>query len=371
MFTAFYILLPTLPVFLTKELNIEEGKTGIILAVYTLAALLIRPFSGFLIDRFGRKLFYIPSLLLFSIIFILYPVTGIFAWVLVVRFIHGLAWGVATTTASTLIVDIVPAHRRGEGLGLYGLAMTIPMAVGPLTGLQLTLKSDYTMMFLGAGILAFAGFLLTLLIRYPSITLSVSKTFSWRNLLESSALPVTFNLLLINISYGGLVSFISLYALKTGIGFTGMFFLIFAGGIALARVFVGRIFDRQGPKAVAIAGVLFLILGFTLLGLVIHTVMFLIAGFLLGLGNGIVFPTFQAMVNNLVQPHRRGAANSTLFSGLDLGIGLGMLITGLLAQSIGIPNTYLIYGVLNVLALIYFVLISLTHYQQKHHFGKV
>jgi len=224
MFTAFYIMLPTLPVFLTRELKIDEGQTGLILAVYTLAALLIRPFTGFLIDRYGRKMFYLPSLLLFAVIFAGYPLAGVFALMLVVRFAHGLVWGVATTTGSTLIVDIVPATRRGEGIGLYGLAMTIPMALGPFTGLQLTHGNNYTRMFLFAGALAFAGFLLTLPIKYPVLHHSAKVKFSFRSLLESSSLPVTFNLLLVNISYGGLVSFISLYALKTGIGNSGFFF---------------------------------------------------------------------------------------------------------------------------------------------------
>ena len=365
MFTAFYILLPTLPVYLTNELKIDEGQTGLILAVYTLAALLIRPFTGFMIDRHGRKFFYISALLLFSVLFGTYPLAGAFALILVVRFAHGLVWGVATTTGSTLIVDIVPPARRGEGIGLYGLAMTIPMALGPFTGLQITQNNNYTFMFLFAGALAFAGFLLTLLIKYPPVPHVGSISFSWRNLLESSSLPVTFNLLLINISYGGLVSFISLYALKTGLGNTGLFFLIFAAGITLARLFMGKIFDRHGPKALSVTGILLLVSGHVILGLLINITGFMIAGFLLGLGSGVVFPTFQAMVNNLVPPQRRGAANSTLFSGLDLGIGLGMLITGFLAHSIGLPLTYLIFGALNVVALVYFLFISLTHYQRK------
>ena len=91
----------------------------------------------------------------------------------------------------------------------------------------------------------------------------------------------------------------------------------------------------------------------------------MISAFLLGLGSGIVFPVFQSMVNNLVPAHRRGAANSTLFSGLDLGIGLGMLITGFLAFTIGLPHTYLIYAALNMVALLYFLGISLPHYQRK------
>jgi MFS family permease len=365
MFTAFYILLPTLPVFLTRELKIDEGQTGLILAVYTLAALLIRPFTGFMIDRHGRKLFYIIALLLFALIFATYPLAGAFALMLLVRFAHGLVWGVATTTGSTLIVDIIPATRRGEGIGLYGLAMTIPMAIGPFTGLQLSHGDNYTLMFLSAGALAFAGFVMTLFINYPLVPLAGHLPFSWRNLLESSSLPVTFNLLLINISYGGLVSFISLYSIKTGIGYTGLFFIVFAAGITLARLYMGKIFDSRGPKALSVTGILLLVVGHIILGLIINTSGFMIAGFLLGLGSGIVFPTFQAMVNNLVPPQRRGAANSTLFSGLDLGIGLGMLITGFLAHSIGLPHTYLIYGALNLAALLYFLFISFRHYHKK------
>ncbi len=364
MFTAFYILLPTLPVFLNRKLNIAEGETGLILAVYTLAALLIRPFSGYMIDRYGRKLFFIPSLLLFALMFAAYPFTGAFMLMLMVRFTHGLIWGVATTTGSTLIVDIVPPERRGEGIGLYGLAMTIPMALGPFAGLHLTQNNNYTLMFICAGALAFAGFLLTLPIRYPVVPHAVKPAFSWSNLLESTALPVTFNLLLINISYGGLVSFISLYSLKTGIGYTGIFFIVFAGGITIARIYMGKIFDRHGPQALSIAGILLLATGHMLLGLMVNARGFLIAAFILGLGTGIVFPVFQAMVNNLAPAGRRGAANSTLFSGLDLGIGLGMLLTGYLAHSIGLPTTYLMFSGLNLFALFYFLFISLTHYHR-------
>jgi len=366
MFTAFYLLLPTLPVFLTRELKINEGQTGIILSVYTLAALIIRPFTGYLIDRYGRKFFYIPAILLFAAIFIVYPLAALFVWMLAVRFIHGLVWGVATTTGSTLIVDIIPAHRRGEGIGLYGLAMTIPMALGPFIGIELTRNNSYTPMFWIAGALAFIGFLFTLPIKYPALPPSSSKRFSWRNLFESSSLPVTFNLLLINISYGGLVSFVSLYAIKTGLGMTGVFFIVFASGITLARIYMGKIFDRNGPAVLSVVGILLLTVGYLLLGIAINKFAFMIAGFALGLGSGIVFPVFQAMVNNLVIPQRRGAANSTLFSGLDLGIGLGMLITGLLAHSLGLPKTYLMFSGLNIAALIYFIFISLRHYQAKY-----
>ena len=159
------------------------------------------------------------------------------------------------------------------------------------------------------------------------------------------------------------MSFVSLYAIKTGLGLTGVFFIVFASGITLARIYMGKIFDRHGPAVLSVVGILLLTVGYLLLGIAINKLAFMIAGFSLGLGSGIVFPTFQAMVNNLVAPQRRGAANSTLFSGLDLGIGLGMLFTGMLAHSLGLPKTYLMFSGLNIAALIYFVFISLRHYQ--------
>jgi MFS family permease len=366
MFTAFYILLPTLPVFLTSVLMINEGRTGIILSAFTIAALLIRPFTGFLIDRFGRKPFYIPAILFFALTFLCYPLAGTLTLMIMVRLMHGLVWGVATTTGSTLIVDIVPAERRGEGIGLYGLAMTIPMALGPMAGIQLSENNNFLIMFVCAAIMAFAGFLLTLPIKYPSIQQADVK-FSWKNLLESSSLPVTLNLLMVNIGYGGMVSFISLYALKTNIGNVGIYFIVFAVGITLARLYMGKIFDRYGPKLLSISGISLLAAGFLILGTLLTIEGFMMAAFVLGLGSGIVFPVFQAMVNNLVPAERRGAANSTLFSGLDLGIGLGMLITGFMAHAFGLPHTFLFYALLNIAALIYFLTVSLPHYHRNRH----
>lgn len=362
MFTAFYFLLPTLPVFLTRELKINEGQTGIILSVFTIAALIIRPFSGYLIDRLGRKVFYIPSILLFALTFLLYPLAATLILMLMVRFFHGLVWGVATTTGSTLIVDIVPPERRGEGIGLYGLAMTIPMALGPLSGIKLSENYSFLLMFVCAAVLTFTGFLLTIAIRYPVIRNASGARFMWKNLIESSSLPVTLNLLLVNISYGGMVSFISIYALKTNIGHAGTFFIVFASGITLARLYMGKIFDRYGPKLLTILGMLLLTTGYFVLGVLININGFIAAAFILGLGSGIIFPVFQAMVNNMVPAHRRGAANSTLFSGLDLGIGIGMFVTGFMAHAIGLPLTFLGYAILNMVALVYFLVVSLPHY---------
>lgn len=366
LFNAFYMLLPTLPVYLTGHLGFAKGQIGAVLATYTLAALLIRPLTGFLIDRYGRKKFYITAFAIYAFIFPSYLLAQQFSSMFLLRFVHGLAWGVATTTASTLIVDIVPAHRRGEGIGLYGLSMTIPMALGPLLGIKTVAHWGAEGLFFTSMAIAILAGTVTLLVEYPPFPVNHSIHFSLRNLIEKKSLPSSLNLLMISVSYGGLVSFIALYALETGIGHTAAFFMIFAAGIAIARLVGGRIFDRTGPLRIGLTGISLLVIAFLLLGTAHQLVVFLLAGLIAGLGNGIIFPVFQAMVNNLVSPARRGAANSTLFTGLDLGIGLGMLLTGQLGQAFGFANTYLIFGALNLAALMVFILFTYRHYRQLH-----
>jgi len=370
MFTAFYMLLPTLPVYITQILKLDSKSTGLILAIYTIAALAIRPFTGFLIDKYGRRNYYISSFALFSLLFAVYPFAITLVLMLLLRFLQGLAWGVTTTSASTLIVDIVPPHRRGEGIGLYGLSMTIPMAMGPLIGLGISEQVNFPVLFFSAFALSAIGFIITLQIKYPAAVKKAHLLFQWKNLFEKSSIPVTINLLIVNIGYGGLVAFVSLYAIETGIGHTALFFVVFAAGITMARIYGGKIFDRKGPYLISIFGMSALALGYILLGLTKNLEVFLLAALFAGIGSGVVFPAFQAMINNIIPEHRRGAANSTLFTGLDLGIGIGMLLCGWMGQKIGYANTYLVFSFLSLLALLFFHFFTHIHYLEKINFSK-
>ncbi|MBK7213991.1 MAG: MFS transporter [Bacteroidales bacterium] len=363
-FTAFYLLLPTLPLYLINGLHISAGYTGIVLAVYTVAALIIRPFTGFMLDLYGRKWIYLSGLILFSLLFSGYIFVATLAGMLIIRFVHGLFWGITTTSGSTIAVDLVPAKRRGEGLGYFGLASTIPMAIGPMLGLQLVSGGNYNQMFLVSIILAVVGVAFAFGIKYPELPVHTAK-FSIRSMFEVSALPVAAILFINMITYGGVVSFVSLYVKETGVGNAGMFFMNYAIGIALSRIVSGKIFDRRGPGIITTLAFISIIIGFLILALYHNNVSFLFAAFMMGLGGGVLFPICQAMVNNMVLPHRRGAANSTLFTVLDLGIGCGMMLTGYLAEHTGLVNAFIACSVINVVALILFMTYSNRHYM-KH-----
>jgi MFS family permease len=361
---AFYFLIPTLPFYLESVLGVTPAYVGMVLAAYTIAALIIRPITGMAVDRKGRKMIYLISFLLFSLIFSVYVAANTLAIMLAIRVVHGLTWGVSTTAGSTVVVDIIPPARRGEGLGIFGLSMTIAMAIGPMFGLWLSASGNYSNLFIGGSLLSLTGFILVLLVKFPNYKPPVrSEGLWWNRLIEPSALPVSLNYLLVMISYGGMLSFISIYAHETGIKNPGFFFLFYATGIALSRLFAGRLFDRHGPFWIAVVGLSFLSVGFPILAFIKGYEGFISSAFILGFGSGIIMPTFQAMVNNLAAPRHRGAANSTLFTALDLGIGLGMIGMGLSSQMIGLTYSFIACSIINQAALIFFVL-----YTQKHYF---
>jgi predicted MFS family arabinose efflux permease len=363
---AFYFLISVLPIYVTDEMKADKSVVGLVLSMYTIAALFIRPFSGIAVDSIGRKVIYIWSFLIFSILFGLYGfVTTVFIMA-VLRFSHGLAWGVTSTSGTTLAVDIIPPSRRGEGIGYFGLAMTLSMAIGPAIGLWLSRGGNYDRMFIAGFLLSLAGFILLLFIKYPEFIPHEDNTkFKWKNLIETKSLIPGFNVLLTQITYGGLLSFIALYGKEIGIANPGLFFVIYAGGLFLGRSFSGRIFDREGPLKVVSGGLILIIIGFLILALEKNYYGYLGAGIVMGLGNGIALPAFQAMVNNMVEVHRRGAANSTYYMIFDLGIGVGMALIGLISELSSISFAFVVCSGICTLALIYFLIFVLKYYRKN------
>jgi|WetSurMetagenome_2_1015567.scaffolds.fasta_scaffold29398_3 MFS family permease len=363
---AFYFLISVLPVYIADNMKADKSIVGIVLSMYTIAALIIRPFSGTAVDSLGRKLIYLWSFLIFSFLFGLYGfVTTVFLMA-VLRFSHGLAWGVTSTSGTTIAVDIIPPSRRGEGIGYFGLAMTLSMAIGPAVGLWLSSGGNYNRMFITGFLLSLAGFILLLFIKYPPfIQHKENVGFKWKNLIEIKSLVPSLNVLFTQITYGGLLSFIALYGKELGIVNPGIFFVIYASGLFLGRSFSGRIFDKEGPLKVVTGGLLLLIIGFLILALMQNYIGYLGSAVIMGLGNGIALPALQAMVNNMVEVHRRGAANSTYYTIFDLGIGIGMALIGFISELTSISTAYIICSGICVVALIYFLLFVLKYYEKN------
>ena len=361
---SFYFLIPTLPVYFEQILGAEKTDIGIVLSMFAVAALIIRPFTGWAVDRWGRRWIYLVSLLALSLMFPLYGFVYTLGLMAAFRFLHGLAWGITSTSGATIVVDILPPHRRGEGIGLFGLSMTLGMALGPYAGMMVIQFFSYETLFVSGGALSLCGLLMASFVRVPEIKQNASDKSFFGGLVESKALPASLNVLLLIFAYGGLLSFVSLYGKEIGVENPGVFFILFAAGLGVSRILSGKIFDLRGPLAITITGISMLLAGLPLLAMVKNFAGYCAAAVILGGGYGIVISTFQAMVNNLVQPENRGAANSTLFTAFDLGIGGGMIITGLLSQTVSISGSFLLSSVLIAAGLVVFIFFVNPHYNR-------
>ena len=226
--------------------------------------------------------------------------------------------------------------------------------------------SNYNILFISGFVLCLIGLILTLFIKYPHYEKpKKTRGLGFHSLIEVKSLPLSINVLFTSLPYGGLVSFVALYAAEAGVQNAGLFFLIFAGGIAISRIFAGKIFDKFGPKNLFLSGIVLLIIGLPILALFKNPYGFFISAAILGIGNGIIFPVSQAMINNMVLINRRGVANSTLFLAFDLGIGSGMILTGFLADKISLSNTFLLSSAICILGLIYALFFVFKHYEKN------
>lgn len=364
MAVAFYFVTPIMSLFMVDVFNSDNNEVGIVMFIFSVAAILSRPFTGFLLDSLNRYAVYIASFILFLLAFMGYPIAMSFMFLLLLRFYHGLAWGAVSTSSNTIVVDLVSEKRRGEGIGIFGLSMTVAMAIGPAMAIMLSMKLGYNALFYTATAFCVLGFVLVLFIRMPKVKHS-RRPFSIKRLINRGTMPVAQNVLLTQIPYGGIVSFAALYGRNVGVENSGTFFIILSIGILASRVISGRVFDRVGPRNVVVIGILMVFFGLINIGLFPSPLGFHISALILGVGFGIISPTFQAMANAKIAPADRGAVNSTYLTFFDSGVGIGMLFFGLLFDLIGYANTFYVSAAIQIVALVVFLLSTYPKYKKR------
>ena len=333
--------MPVFPLFLQDRFNLAGMALGIIVAAYTASAIMTRPPTGFLLDRFGRKIIYLPAYGVFALVYFFYPMTVGPVSVGLVRLFHGALWGVAMGAAATAAVDLLPEQRRGEGIGYFGLGMILSMAAGPTAGISLAEAYGFDFLFHASAFLTLGGFLLACFLPFPTIPKRM-QPFSPLALLEPTSIPTSLAVVIFCIPYGAIMNYTSLFARTIPGALAGIFFLCLAVGTALTRLFAGRIFDKAGPGPIMNAAYALLLLGCALNVVAVKPIFFYAAGLCLGMGYGIAVPVIQAMVNALVPPERRGAANATMMTAFDLGICIGLVFLSSFQVIFGWPTTFVL-----------------------------
>lgn len=367
-----FLLIPTLPLYARDVLQVGEAEIGYISGLFTLSALFLRPVSGYMLDSWGRKITFLSGLALTILCLPWYAFATSLSFLLALRFLHGLTWGVVTTGGSTVVSDIVPAARRGEGIGYYGMSFTLAMALGPVIGLSMYEELPFEFIIRMTVLGTIISLILATSIKYIQITPTPKPGKLTNNLYEARALPAASIAFICSAVYGGLISFMTLFMreanIQTGIQILdsgAIFFIAYAIGLTVIRPISGVEMDKNGPKRVISIGLSTLMLGLILLASTREVSTFLIASVVCGLGMGSILPTVITMVINVVEPSRRGLANATFFSAIDVGAGFGTIILGLIAESTSIRVMYYISSSLLLIPLIFFNLYILKDYYHK------
>ena len=376
LYFGFWLLIPVLPFYLSEVFSAGNSTIGVILSCYTVAALCIRPFSGYFLDSFARKPLYLMAYFIFMTMFAGYIIAGSLTLFILFRIIQGVSFGMVTVGGNTVVIDIMPSSRRGEGLGYYGLSNNIAMAVGPMSGLFLhDAGMSFTTIFCCSLGSCIAGFVCASLVKTPYKPPVKREPISLDRFILLKGIPAGISLLLLSIPYGMTTNYVAMYAKQIGINATtGFFFTFMAIGMAISRIFSGKIVDRGKITQVISAGLYLVVFSFFLLSACVYlinwndmlcTVVFFAVALLLGVGFGIMFPAYNTLFVNLAPNSQRGTATSTYLTSWDVGIGIGMLTGGYIAEVSTFDKAYLFGACLTIVSMLYFNGKVAPHYHKN------
>lgn len=360
-FTAFQMTLPTLPLYV-QEIGASDRWVGVVVGIFTFSALLIRPKAGSLLDTKGRAPVFLTGLVIFVISMFSLAASFTITILLLVRVMQGLGWGMSNTSTGTIASDLVPRERRGEGLGYFGLSGNIALAFGPALGLFLVEHISFNTLFMISGVLGIVALILASNIKYakPEADDTDPKTRNTHiprfDIVEKKAVPAASLMFFITVTFGGIATFLPVYTFEKGFEshYIQFYFVIYAAFLMLSRIIAGRVYDKKGLAIVFIPGALLIIAAMILLGFMPNPSFLFIAAALYGFGFGCVQPALQAWAVNSVENNRRGMANATFFSAFDLGVGLGAMTYGFVAEVFNYSTIYFTSAFSVTLALILF-----------------
>ncbi|MDM5312175.1 MFS transporter [Peribacillus frigoritolerans] len=350
----FYLLMVTLAIYAVNELDASTSEAGLISGIFIIGTLIGRLFIGRFIDSIGRKKTLFIGLIFFTLTTLLYFVDLGIGYLLVNRLIHGMAMGMASTATGTIVAQIIPPTRKGEGIGYYSMSATLATAIGPFIGLFMAQHTSFQVIFSFCLALGVISLITAFFLYVPALKVTAkvteSKGFKLSNFIEPKALPISIITLLLAFCYSSVLSFISFYAIEIDLVNTAsFFFVVYAVAVLLSRPFSGPLMDRKGSNFIMYPAFIIFGVGLLLLSMTTNSFTLLAAGFLIGLGFGNMQSSSQAIAVKLTPPHRMGMATSTFFIMLDAGLGFGPYILGFIIPVTGYSTLYVILGVVVIL----------------------
>ena len=383
LFFAFYVLTPLLPLYLSEHFGATKDVIGLVLSGYTITALLFRPFSGYFVDSFPRKTVLMISFAAFSIFFAGYLAASTLLLFTIVRTLHGGPFGALTVSNATVAIDVLPSSRRTEGIGYYGMSNNLAMAIAPTIGIFVyRWTHSFELLFWIALVVACLGWLTDTTVTLPAKEIQRNKSkLSLDRFFLVRGWLLGLNMVAFGFCFGVLSNYLAIYGKEQlGItGGTGTFFMLCSIGLILSRLQGGKALRNGRLTFNAGSGMCISLVGYTIfillptLAHIFHqpSSLFTLVGYygcaiLLGLGNGHMWPAFQNMTICVAPNNQRGTANSTILISWDIGMGLGILLGGIIAEHLGYNAAFWSVAFVNALGVALFFLATKSFFLRRN-----
>lgn len=363
-----YLLLVTMAMYATQEYGASVAMAGLVSSAFIIGSLIGRLFGGRHIAAMGGKKMLLIGSAFIVVLTASYMIPmGVYP-LIVLRILHGMAMGYAMTATGTIIAQIIPPSRNGEGIGYFSMSVVLATAVGPLIGVALIAAYGFTSIFIFSFSMAVISLVIGVTVNAPPMR-PVKSTgtgkFNIFNFFEKRAIPISVVMFVMAFAYSGILSYVTAYAESISLIQAGsLYFTVYGVTVLLSRPITGPLLDRKGANVVMYPAIIMFAIGLAVISQASVTIMFLIAAVLIGFGYGNVQSITQALSIKVTRPERLGLANTTYFIALDLGLGFGPFLLGPIATSFGYSGMYLILGFIVLAGIIVYYFLHGRHDKQ-------
>ena len=350
--SVFFILIPTIPIYLSR-LGSKEAEIGVLVGVFSVSSLVLRPFVGRALLKIPERSFMIAGALLYAFSSIAYLIAKPFWPLLIVRIFQGIGLALFATASFTLVTRISPEARRGQSIGYFYLAINIAFALAPLFGVAIVNLFDFPILFLVCTGLSLCSLFITLKLERTKIESLEVQSIRNQPFVSREALPSSIMAFMGSIIWGAVTAFFPLYALSHGVANPGLFFAALAITLIVARSLGGKILDIYAREKVILPCLLAQIIAMSILIFSTTLPMFILVAVIWGMGTAFFYPALVAYVIDLAGPSR-GPAIGTYMALSDFGAGMGSVIMGIILQLTNYPIMFLCLAFTGVINLLYF-----------------
>ena len=352
-FVSAFQLLPTAP-FHILQLGGSQTAAGLFLGFLTYASAVSAPITGALGDRFGKRRMLIVASVAITVFSLLYAIAPSYQLILALVLVHGVFWSGLLSSSSSYIVDIIPQSRRAEGLGYSGFASILAVAVAPWIGLYVFDRGGWWLVCVEAAVLNILMAIIAWRLPPDKRHVDHAPSLHPRDLVEWRVLLGAVTLFLYSFSYGGITSFVAVYAEQVGVP-RALYFTVFCLATIATRPFIGRSADRIGHAKLIVPCLVLIVLGVGLLAIAGDRAMFVVSALLFGVGFGSAYPLFVSHLMHHVAENRRTATFGAMIGAFDTGIGTGSIAIGWISEHYGFGRAFGVAGAVALLSIPYFL----------------